>query len=490
MFSDGTAQTMTRSVQWAVDDQSLGYFGTPGVVTLLAPGSTTVRAVAGSVAGAGPARRRPVRSGPAGDLPGLAGPAAGRRHLHPALGLGHAPGRRPSPRPGGGLEHERARRSPSPPSGTSWPCRRGWPRWSPTPGPARGAGDGRVHRRRRGELARLAAGVGRPGGRRGDAGARTHPLPTGRSRTSPGSTGWRDADGDAGTVDVETGETGGTVRPRQPGARVSVLAVLPGKIGLGWVRSPAGKPTLEIVPPAGAFPVGARTRLAAVGHWPDGTVVDVTGGRELERDAGRGPGRRGRPERRAGPRSRRRGEHRAGALRRRDGAGGPRGRGPRPATLEVWPPASDPGRRHGPAALGDPGLRLRRLDRRHRRRRLDLQRAAGGAGDQRARASRASCWVWRRGPPCSPRGWTASRPPLPVVVSTATLTGVEVQALSAAVTWAPARFVAIGRFSDGTTQDLTRWVSWTSSEPGRPAGAGHRSGAGKRARSRRRGGRW
>jgi len=34
------------------------------------------------------------------------------------------------------------------------------------------------------------------------------------------------------------------------------------------------------------------------------------------------------------------------------------------------------------------------------------------------------------------------------------------------LTWAPVRFVATGQFSDGTTQDLTRWVSWTSSDPG------------------------
>ncbi len=49
VFSDGTAQSMTGSVQWSVDDQTVGYFGRPGVVSLLSPGSTIVRAVAGAV---------------------------------------------------------------------------------------------------------------------------------------------------------------------------------------------------------------------------------------------------------------------------------------------------------------------------------------------------------------------------------------------------------------------------------------------------------
>jgi hypothetical protein len=44
LFSDGSAQPMTRSVQWSVDDQSVGYFSSPGTVTLLSEGSTTVRA--------------------------------------------------------------------------------------------------------------------------------------------------------------------------------------------------------------------------------------------------------------------------------------------------------------------------------------------------------------------------------------------------------------------------------------------------------------
>src|SRR5262249_836059 len=49
LFSDGSAQPMTRSVQWSVDDQSIGYFSSPGIVTLLTPGSTTVRALASNI---------------------------------------------------------------------------------------------------------------------------------------------------------------------------------------------------------------------------------------------------------------------------------------------------------------------------------------------------------------------------------------------------------------------------------------------------------
>ena len=66
------------------------------------------------------------------------------------------------------------------------------------------------------------------------------------------------------------------MRTRQPGTRLSVLGIIPGGVAKASVRAPAGTPTLEIVPPASKVPVGGRTRVAAVGHWPDGTVVDVT----------------------------------------------------------------------------------------------------------------------------------------------------------------------------------------------------------------------
>src|SRR5262249_11346148 len=49
LFSDGSAQPMTRSVQWNVDDQTIGYFSSPGTVTLLAPGTATVSAAASTL---------------------------------------------------------------------------------------------------------------------------------------------------------------------------------------------------------------------------------------------------------------------------------------------------------------------------------------------------------------------------------------------------------------------------------------------------------
>src|SRR5262249_57286745 len=82
---------------------------------------------------------------------------------------------------------------------------------------------------------------------------------------------------DAGNIGLDSGAKGGAVGTREAGTRVSVVAVAPGGLARAWVRAPAGAFTLEIVPPAGTVPVGGRNRLAAVGHWPDGTVVDVTG---------------------------------------------------------------------------------------------------------------------------------------------------------------------------------------------------------------------
>ena len=53
---------------------------------------------------------------------------------------------------------------------------------------------------------------------------------------------------------------------------------------------------------------------------------------------------------------------------------------------------------------------------------------------------------------------------LPVLVTAATLQGVGVQPPPAVVSWAPSRFAATGRFSDGTTQDVTGLVTWAPSE--------------------------
>src|SRR5262249_14660497 len=55
--------------------------------------------------------------------------------------------------------------------------------------------------------------------------------------------GWRPQDLDAGVVDVDTGDRGGTVRIRQPGARLAVLGIVPGGTAKAIVRAPSGTPT-------------------------------------------------------------------------------------------------------------------------------------------------------------------------------------------------------------------------------------------------------
>jgi trimeric autotransporter adhesin len=56
LFSDGTAQPMTGSVQWTVDDPSLAYFlpSPPGELQGFAPGSTVVEAQAGTLGAQAP----------------------------------------------------------------------------------------------------------------------------------------------------------------------------------------------------------------------------------------------------------------------------------------------------------------------------------------------------------------------------------------------------------------------------------------------------
>ncbi|MGZ6132097.1 MAG: hypothetical protein ACXWLF_08730, partial [Myxococcaceae bacterium] len=459
VFSDGTAQSMTGSVQWSVDDQTVGYFARPGVVTLLAPGATTLRAVAGAVQvqaelAVVPEAPAQLEISPAWPDPLLVG-----SDLHLSAFVTHL-------------------------DGTVAPTA---PAWSST-GPALAvspfgdlvaesagqstvvASDGALEARVGAESA-TDAGVSWlvwpfesvvPVGAQGVlAFERAHADGTVQDLTTVA--GWRDADGDAGTVDVETGETGGTVRPREPGARVSVLAVLPGKSGRGWVSAPVGTPTLEIVPPVGAFPVAARTRLAAVGHWPDGTVVELTSaaswtatpdgllvvgdgpsaGLVLGADAG------------------------VSTLRARfDGAtaqaavsaeaqGG---------TLEAWPP--------GTTLAAGTAVPLS----------VSVISASGESTDVTADA------VWlssapkvalvtnapgRQGDLLGQTPGTALltarvdglQTSVPVRVTGATLAGMNVLGPPSTVTWAPTQFAASGRFSDGSTQDLTRWVSWTSSSP-------------------------
>jgi len=457
VFSDGTAQSMTGSVQWSVDDQSVGYFARPGVVTLLAPGSTTVRALAGALQIVAaleivPAAPAQLEISPAWPDPMLVGSdlqlsaflthadgtvaptVAGWSSSGPALAVtpfgdlaAVSPGQSTVLASTGAFE-ARALVESTADAGLSWLV---WPVESVVPVGAEG---------------RLAL-------------ERAHADGTVQDLTTVA--GWREADGDAGTVDVETGESGGTVRPRQPGARVPVLGVLPGRSGRGWVRAPEGIPTLEIVPPAGALPMRARTRLAAVAHWPDGTVVDVTSSASWTAApegvlvAGDGPT--------------------AGLLLGADGGvstvrarfGGATAQAPvqvepQTGTLEVWPPAAT-------LAAGT-ALPLA----------VTLVSASGESTDVTSDA------VWISSVPrvalatnapgqqgellCQAPGATlltarmdGLQTGLRVQVTGATLQGLDILPPAALVTWAPARFAVRGRLSDGATQDLTRWVSWTSS---------------------------
>ena len=120
----------------------------------------------------------------------------------------------------------------------------------------------------------MASGAGRPTGAEGSL-VFERILGAGIVQDLTQTAGWRPLEADAG-IDVDTGERGGTVRTRVSGTRLGVLALLPAGSAKAWVRAPAGTPTLEVVPPVASVPVGSRTRLSAVGHWPDGTVVDLT----------------------------------------------------------------------------------------------------------------------------------------------------------------------------------------------------------------------
>jgi trimeric autotransporter adhesin len=52
-------------------------------------------------------------------------------------------------------------------------------------------------------------------------------------------------------------------------------------------------------------------------------------------------------------------------------------------------------------------------------------------------------------------------------VTGAGLASLELQGPPTLVRWAPTAFRAIGHFTDGSLQDLTRWLSWSSSRPNR-----------------------
>jgi len=459
VFSDGSAQPMTRSVQWSVDDQSVGYFDAPGSVVLLAPGTTPVRALASNIQAQAELDVAPV--------------APVQMEISPAwpdpLLLGS------TTRLSAWTTHQDGTVAPDAPT------------WS---SPDRSLGVGPA-----GDVTTEDAGIGTVLAMDGPVAAQAsievtaHPavswlvwppelvVPVGAQgnlslqRTHSDGTvqdlsttaGWRPLDLDGG-VDVETGETGGTVRPRQPGTRPAVIAVVPGKGARAWVRVPDGAPTLEIVPGVSTLPMTGRTHLAAVGHWPDGTVVDVTGSASwtvtppMLIAAGNGPS--------------------AGLMLGADAGvttvqarfGGAVAQAqlqadPDPGSLEVWPPAATlaagtavpvtvtllAGSGESIDVTSDavwisnnPNVSI-------------VTNAPDQPGSLLGRSAGAALIVARVGP---------LQASLPVSVSKATLQRVDIQPPAAVTTWAPATFRATGTLSDGSTQDLTPWVGWSASDPG------------------------
>jgi hypothetical protein len=461
LFSDGSAQPMTRSVQWNVDDQTVGYFSSPGTVTLLAPGTATVSAAASTLQAQAeldvaptspvqleisPAFPDALQTGGTSRVEAwithqdgtvqLASPswASGDSTLDVSTAGEVTAGQQPGV--GAVLASETGLDARASIEASNSPVE-GWHIWPPD----------------------LVVPVGTEGTldfERVLAGGIVQDLST--------TAGWRPQDLDGGAVDVDTGERGGTVRIRQPGARVAVLGIVPGGTVKAVVRAPSGTPTLEIVPPAGTLPAGGRTRVAAVGHWPDGTVVDVTAaaswsaaldtvlvpgdgpsaGIVLGTDAGVSV-----LKVRFGPST-------AQAQLTAESA---------PGTLEVWPPLAT-------LAAGT-ALPVS----------VTLVTGSGDSTDVTADA------VWTSTDPRisivtnapDQRGLLLGRTAgtalllvhvdqlqtsLPVTVTSATLQQVTVRPPPAIVTWGPSSFAASGAFSDGTVQDLTRSVTWSPANPG------------------------
>jgi len=460
LFSDGSAQPMTRSVGWSIDDQGVGYFSAPGIVTLLTPGTSVVRAV-----GSGFQAQAELDVAP---------PAPAQLEISPAL---------PDALQLGGTNRLSAWTTHQ--DGTVCSAAPSWTSVDRTVevssvgeiSAVEQPGVGTVIATADGLEARAAieatdGGVEGwqvwpselvvPVGTEG-ALAYERLLDFGIAQDLTTVAGWRPQDPDAG-IDVDTGEHGGTVRTRQVGSRLEVLGLMPGGVARAWVRAPAGVPTLEIVPPAATVSVGGRTRLAAVGHWPDGTVVDVTSAASWTATpggivwAGDGPSAGLVLGADAG----------VTTLRARFGAATAQARlqaEPDAGSLEVWPPG----------ALLAAGTVLP----------LSVTWVTG-SGDSTDVTADA---VWTSSLPRvaittnapGQHGTLLARAPgttlltsrldglqarLSVVVTAATVQAVDVQPPPAVVTWAPAIFGAMGRFSDGTVQDLTGSVTWLSSDRG------------------------
>ena len=459
LFSDGSAQPMTRSVQWSVDDQSVGYVSSPGTVTLLAEGSTIVRAGAAGlqaqaeldVAPLAPAQLEISPALPDALLLGassrltawlthrdgtvvlddpswsstsltLAVNSAGEVTASEQLGVGTV------------IASEGSLSAPASIEATNNGIE-GWHVWPPELVVPTGAEGSLVFERI------LGAGI---------------------VQDLTQTAGWRPLEADAG-VDVDTGEHGGTVRTRVPGSRLGVLAILPGGSARGWVRAPEGTPTLEVVPPVASVPVGSRTRLAAVGHWPDGTVVDLTSAASWSAGTlgilavGDGPAAGLVLGMDAGMTS----------LRARFGAATSQAQvqaETSPAFLESWPPAAT-------LAAGTviPVA-------------VTLVDGSGDSTDVTADtvwvSSDSKVAIVANAP--DQRGLLLGRGPgsalltaqvdgirvgVAVRVTAAGLERLDVHAPAAIVTWAPSNFVASAVLSDGTVQDVTRSVTWAPSDP-------------------------
>src|SRR5262249_27505124 len=241
LFSDGSAQPMTRSVQWSVDDQSVGYFSSPGTVTLLMVGTTTVRALASNIAAqaeldVGPVAPVQLEISPAwadalriGDSSRLTAWTthqdgtvqlttpdwdAGPQIEVTNLGEITAPGA-----PGVGVVTARAGSLDATGAIEATSAEvQGWQVWPP-------------------ELVVPVGTEGRLAAERILATGNVQDLSGGQDLT--GVAGWRPQDADGGNIDVDTGDRGGAVRTRYPGTRMRVVAVAPGGLAVASVRAPA-----------------------------------------------------------------------------------------------------------------------------------------------------------------------------------------------------------------------------------------------------------
>jgi hypothetical protein len=464
LFSDGSAQAMTRSVQWSVDDQSVGYFSSPGTLTLLIPGTTTVRALASNITAqaeldvaplapvqleVSPAWPDALRLDDTTRLSAWTTHQDGTVQLSTPDWSTHLPldvtsvgevGAAGSPGVGVVAANLYGLDATATIEATDAGVE-SWQVWPP-------------------ELVVPVGTEGRLAAERILDTGIVQDLSGGQDLA--GVAGWRPQDIDGGAIDVDTGDRGGAVRTRKPGTRMLVLAVAPGGLARAWVRAPAGQPTVEIVPPAGTVPLGSRTRFAAVGHWPDGTVVDISASASWSAApegivvAGDGPS--------AGLVLG--GDAGVSTLRARFGPATAQAQirsETQPGTLEVWPPAvvmaAGTALPVAVTLVTDSGdsvdVTQDAVWRSTSPKTSIVTNAPGHWGTLLGRSAGSATLTVRVD------GFQAS---LPVLVTAAALQQVDVHPPQAIVTFAPSRFSATGRFSDGTTQDVTGLVTWAPSE--------------------------